>query len=107
MWPLRARTGTPRSARSPRRTPWRGGPAGVKNKPQVDGDNPNIPRDPDRLLNTSTDDPDRPMPNNDDHKEKRLRFIPSGLSNEVMLDVYERLASFEPYEHDLSQRIFD
>ena len=83
------------------------GPSGVKNKPQVDGDNPNIPRDPDRLLNTSPDDPDRPMPNNDDHKEKRLRFIPSGLGNEVMLDVYLRTASFEPYEHNLSQRIFD
>jgi hypothetical protein len=83
------------------------GPAGVKNKPQVDGDNPNIPRDPDRLLNTSPDDPDRPMPNNDDHKEKRLRFIPSGLGNEVMLDVYLRTASFEPYEHNLNQRIFD
>jgi hypothetical protein len=83
------------------------GPAGVKNKPQADGDNPNIPRDPDRLLNTSPDDPDRPMPNNDDHKEKRLRFIPSGLGNEVMLDVYLRPASFEPYEHNLSQRIFD
>ncbi|GAB3147861.1 hypothetical protein [Amycolatopsis sp. NPDC004378] len=83
------------------------GPAGVQNRPQVDGDNPNIPRDPDRLLNTSPDDPDRPMPNNDDHKEKRLRFIPSGLGNEVMLDVYLRTASFEPYEHNLSQRIFD
>ncbi|EOD65169.1 hypothetical protein [Amycolatopsis vancoresmycina] len=83
------------------------GPAGVKNKPQVDGDNPNIPRDPDRLLNTSPDDPDRPMPNNDDHKEKRLRFVPSGLGNEVMLDVYLRTASFEPYEHRLDQRIFD
>ncbi|WP_245589510.1 hypothetical protein [Amycolatopsis balhimycina] len=83
------------------------GPSGVKNKPPVDGDNPNIPRDPDRLLNTSPDDPDRPMPNNDDHKEKRLRFVPSGLGNEVMLDVYLRTASFEPYEHNLSQRIFD
>ena len=83
------------------------GPSGVQNKPQVDGDNPNIPRDPDRLLNTSPDDPDRPMPNNDDHKETRLRFVPSGLGNEVMLDVYARLASFEPYEHSLSRRIFD
>ncbi|GAA4536983.1 hypothetical protein [Amycolatopsis samaneae] len=83
------------------------GPAGVKNKPQVEGDNPNIPRDPDRLLNTSPDDPDRPMPNNDEHKEKRLRFVPSGLGNEVLLDVYLRTASFEPYVYDLSQRIFD
>jgi hypothetical protein len=83
------------------------GPEGVSNQPQVYGDNPNIPRDPDRLLNTSVDDPDRPMPNNDAHKETRLRFIPSGLGNEVLLDAYVRIASFEPREHDLSQRIFD
>ena len=55
---------------------------------KVEGDNPNIPRDPDRLLNTSPDDPDRPMVNNDDHKEKRLRFVPSGLGNEILLDAY-------------------
>ena len=33
---------------------------------------------------------------NDEHKEKRLRFIPSGLANEILLDVYVRVASFEP-----------
>jgi hypothetical protein len=83
------------------------GPSGVKNKPQVEGDNPNIPRDPDRLLDTSLQNPDRPMKNNNAHKETRLRFIPSGLANEVLLDAYVRLASFEPSVHSLKQRIFD
>ncbi|WP_211229366.1 hypothetical protein [Nakamurella lactea] len=83
------------------------GPSGVSNTPQAEGDNPNLPRDPDRLLNTSPDDPDRGSVNNDDHKETRLRFIPSGLSNEVLLDAYERLASFEPNVHSLKKRIFD
>jgi hypothetical protein len=83
------------------------GPSGVSNDPRTYGDNPNNPRDPDRLLNTSPDDPDRGSVNNDDHKETRLRFAPSGLSNEVLLDAYLRLASFEPNVHDLSQRIFD
>jgi hypothetical protein len=83
------------------------GPSGISNTPQAFGDNPNIPRDPDRLLNTSPADPDRGMVNNDAHKETRLRFIPSGLGNEVLLDAYLRLASFEPAVHSLKQRIFD
>jgi hypothetical protein len=83
------------------------GPSGVTNTPQAYGDNPNIPRDPDRVLDTSPTDPDRPMVNNNAHKETRLRFIPSGLANEVLLDVYLRTASFEPNVHNLNQRIFD
>jgi hypothetical protein len=83
------------------------GPSGISNTPQAFGDNPNIPRDPDRLLNTSPSDPDRGMVNNDAHKETRLRFTPSGLANEVLLDAYLRLASFEPAVHSLTQRIFD
>jgi hypothetical protein len=43
---------------------------------------------------------------NEDHKEKRLRFIPSGLANEILLDVYLRVASFEPHMKDLEQRVF-
>ena len=43
---------------------------------------------------------------NDDHKEKRLRFIPSGLANEILLDVYVRVASFEPHMKDPEQRLF-
>jgi hypothetical protein len=83
------------------------GPSGISNSPQSEGDNPNIPRDPDRLLNTSPSDPDRGMVNNDAHKETRLRFLPSGLAKEVLLDVYVRPASFEPGVHSLKQRIFD
>jgi hypothetical protein len=70
-------------------------------------DNPNNPRDPDRLLDTSLDDPDCPSEPNDDHKEKRLRFIPSGLANEILLDAFLRLASFEPGERDFAKRITD
>jgi len=57
----------------------------VKNSPIKFGDNPDDPRDPDR--NDATD----PAQN-----ETRLRFIPSGLANEVFLDTFERVASFEP-----------
>jgi hypothetical protein len=76
------------------------------NDPRLVGDNPDNPRDPDRLLDTSPSDPDRGMVQNDDHKETRLRFIPSGLANEILLDVYVRVASFEPNQKDLEQRLF-
>src|SRR5262249_2318588 len=82
-------------------------PSGVTNDPVVDGDNPDNPRDPDRGADVSLEDPDRPAVNNDEHKEKRLRFIPSGLANEIMLDVFARVSSFEPAVHDVSQRLFD
>jgi hypothetical protein len=83
------------------------GPSGVKNSPVVYGDNPNDPRDPDRLQESSLEDPDRPQPPNPEHVEQRLRFIPSGLANEILLDVYVRLASFEPKVTDVKQRLFD
>ena len=83
------------------------GPSGVTNDPVVVGDDPSNPRDPDRGQASSLTDEDRPQPPNDDHKETRTRFIPSGLANEILLDVYERLASFEPAVLDLSQRILD
>jgi len=82
------------------------GPTGG-NDPRVVGDNPNNPRDPDRALDTSLDAPDRPMPNNPEHKETRLRFIPSGLAEEILVDVFMRPASFEPLVTDLRQRLFD
>ncbi len=82
------------------------GPTGG-NDPRIVGDNPDNPRDPDRLLDTSLDSPDRPMVQNDEHKEKRLRFIPSGLANEILLDVYVRRASFEPRVTDPILRLFD
>jgi hypothetical protein len=77
------------------------------NDKRVYGDNPDNPRDPDRLLNTSPEDPDRGTVNNDEHKETRLRFIPSGLANEILLDVYVRLASFDEGEHEFNRRLFD
>src|SRR5438552_3211887 len=80
------------------------GPSGVKNNPVLYGDNPNNkgviqasgPRDPDKF---DADD--------DSQREFRQRFIPSGLANEIFLDVYERLASFEPGVGDFNRRLFD
>jgi hypothetical protein len=83
------------------------GPTGGTHDPKLVGDNPNNPRDPDRLLDTSPTDPDRPAVNNPDHKEKRLRFIPSGLAREILVDAYMRRASFEPGVTDINQRLFD
>lgn len=82
-------------------------PNGQPNDPRLYGDNPNNPRDPDRALDTGLDNPDRPMTNNPAHKETRLRFIPSGLANEILLDVFVRVASFEPNVTDFKQRLFD
>jgi len=65
------------------------GPSGVSNSALTHGDNPNNPRDPDNTAET------------------RNRFIPSGLANEIMLDVYARVKSFEPQVTTLQQRIFD
>ena len=74
------------------------GPSGEQNKPQVVGDNPNLPRDPDKF------DAD---PGFDAQREFRERGVPSGLANEIYLDVYERKASFEPQVRNLQQRLFD
>jgi hypothetical protein len=74
------------------------GPSGEENKPQVVGDNPNLPRDPDKF----------DAPNGfDNQREFRERGVPSGLANEIYLDVYERPASFEPQVRNLQQRLFD
>jgi hypothetical protein len=80
------------------------GPSGIKNDPVRYGDNPNTqgviqasgPRDPDKF---DADD--------DQQREFRARFIPSGLANEIFLDVYERLSSFEPGVKDFNKRLFD
>lgn len=71
------------------------GPAGVKNNPVAFGDDPDNPRDPDRADATVQA-----------QRETRLRFIPSGLDNEVHLDVFLRVKSFEPGV-SLPQRFFD
>ena len=71
------------------------GPFGAHNDPRVYGDNPNRPRDPD-LFDADIDA----------QREFRQRFIPSGLANEILLDVYVRRASFMPHEHDLTKRLY-
>jgi len=71
------------------------GPAGVKNNPVQYGDNPNLPRDTDKF--------DAEI---DSQREFRQRFIPSGLANEIFLDVYERIVSFEP-SVPFPQRLYD
>jgi hypothetical protein len=58
------------------------------------GDKPDRPRDPDLF---DADD--------DSQREFRQRFIPSGIAREVFLNAFERLVSFEPNEHNLSQRL--
>lgn len=78
------------------------GPSGVKNAAVDFGDNPNSPRDPDRALDFPTDGT-----TNDDHKEIRVRFIPSGLAKEILIDAFERRASFEPAVTDLETRLND
>src|SRR6266446_5188569 len=52
------------------------GPNGVRNDPRRVGDDPNLPRDPDKFDGTV-----------DAQREFRQRGIPSGLANEIFLDV--------------------
>ena len=70
------------------------GPAGIRNDPRKFGDNPNLPRDPDKFDGTV-----------DAQREFRQRGVPSGLAHEIYLDVYERLASFEPRVRSLKRRL--
>jgi len=74
------------------------GPSGEQNEPQEVGDNPNLPRDPDKFDSPAGFEAQR---------EFRERGVPSGLANEIYLDVYERMASFEPQVRNLQQRLFD
>ena len=87
------------------------GPRGVSNNDsplkQTYGDDPNNPRDPDRGPNASPDDPDRPVTDDEEQKETRLRFLPSALANEILLDVVVRVKSFEPGVTDMGRRLFD
>src|ERR1700674_3204419 len=74
------------------------GPAGKQNSPTAVGDNPNLPRDPDKF------DSEVGFEN---QREFRERGVPSGLANEIFLDVYERPASFMPGEKNLERRLFE
>ena len=80
------------------------GPHGVKNDPVLYGDNPNNKG---VTQGTGPRDPDKFDADDESQREFRQRFIPSGLANEIFLDVYERLASFEPGVTDFNQRLFD
>ncbi len=71
------------------------GPRGKQNKASVYGDDPNRPRDPD-LFDAEIDS----------QREFRQRFIPSGLANEILLDVYARPASFEQNSNNLTERLY-
>ena len=70
------------------------GPAGVSNNKLVYGDDPNNPRDPDRA-----------EAGNPARLEFRNRFIPSGLTEELLLDVFVRVTSFQPGVTDVGQRL--
>lgn len=83
------------------------GPSGISNDKLVYGDNPDNPRDADRGEVSNVKDPDRPTPPNPAHLEVRNRFIPSGLTDEVIQDVFSRVKSFEPSVSDVGQRLFD
>src|SRR6266571_4781151 len=80
------------------------GPHGVKNDPVLYGDNPNNKG---VVQATGPRDPDKFDAEDDSQREFRQRFIPSGLANEIFLDVYERRASFEAAVTDFKQRLFD
>jgi len=56
---------------------------------------------------TGPRDPDKFDAEDDSQAEVPQPFIPSGLANEIFLDVYERPASFDPGVTDFKQRLFD
>jgi hypothetical protein len=72
------------------------GPLGIHNDRVKFGDSPFLPRDPDKF------DADEGF---DSQREFRMRSIPSGLANEVLLDVYARPRSFAPHVHNLETRL--
>jgi hypothetical protein len=80
------------------------GPNGIKNDPVTYGDNPNNKG---VLQASGPRDPDKFDAGDDSQREFRQRFIPSGLTKEIFLDVYERRASFEPGVTDFDTRLFD
>ncbi|MCH9699009.1 MAG: hypothetical protein K0U68_12980 [Gammaproteobacteria bacterium] len=71
------------------------GPEGITNPSEVLGDDPNNPRDPDRAE-------EEPGAN---QRETRLRFIPSGLTDEVLFNVFLRPQSFLPGVTDVAERL--
>jgi hypothetical protein len=82
------------------------GPSGTPNSPVEFGDNPNRPRDPDRFEGLEEEGGDKGKEEPNEQREFRERGVPSGLANEIYLDTYERVASFEPGTA-FPQRLFD
>ena len=82
------------------------GPTGG-NDPVAYGDNPNNPRDPDRGKESELTDEACPQEPDEEHQETRLRFIPSALANEILLDVYVRIKSYKPNTTGIVERLFD
>ena len=80
------------------------GPSGARNSPFRYGDNPNNQG---VIQASGPRDPDKFDAEDDRQREFRQRFIPSGLANEIFLDVYERLSSFEPQVTNFNKRLFD
>ncbi|MBA2305792.1 MAG: hypothetical protein H0W08_24600 [Acidobacteria bacterium] len=70
------------------------------------GDNPDNPRDPDRVEVSNLNDPNRPQAPNPARLETRIRFQPSGLTEETLLSAFVRVASFRPDITDPAQRLF-
>jgi hypothetical protein len=70
------------------------GPFGVTNTAATHGDDPDDPRDPDRFEPVASG-----------RTETRNRFIPSRLTEEVLLNVFARVASFEPAIVDVGERL--
>jgi hypothetical protein len=98
------------------------GPSGVINNSSVAGkvafgDNPLRPRDPDRTPATCGEEGGEVTQGTADaggggeeestEEETRLRFLPSGLAREILLDVYARISSFESNITDPAQRYVD
>lgn len=79
------------------------GPSGVKNSAIRYGDNPNNKG---VIQGSGPRDPDKFDGDDDSQRENRQRFVPSGLANEIYLDTYVRIASFEPGV-PFPQRLFD
>jgi hypothetical protein len=70
------------------------GPFGVSNSTTTHGDDPDNPRDPDRADPVSSG-----------RTETRNRFIPSGLTAEIIRNVFTRPASFLPGVTDVGERL--
>ena len=70
------------------------GPFGVQNTAATHGDDPNDPRDPDRTEPVSSG-----------QTETRNRFIPSRLTEEILLNVFVRVKSFESAITDVGERL--